>query len=211
VNERPLVVAIPKGRIAKHLSPRFVRAGVHESTLAENDRRLQRDAMMDGLALRFVLLKPDDVPTYVEHGAADVGVVGRDVLLERNSDLFVPLDLGIGRCRMVVAAPEHGGTARPGHALRVATKYPRIATSYYNTRGIDVDVIYVQGSVETAPLVGLSDVIVDLVETGETLRQNGLTVRETVCEVSAVVVANRVGMKLRRAEIERLLQCLRET
>ena len=160
--------------------------------------------------LRLLLLKPDDVPTYVEYGAADVGVVGRDVLLERGSDVYVPLDLGIGRCRMVVAAPVGSSAprARTGHVPRVATKYPRIATAHFAARGDEVEVIYVQGSVELGPIVGLSEMIVDLVETGETLRQNGLAVRETVCEVSAVVVANKVGMKLRRPQIERLLASL---
>lgn len=203
----PLVIAIPKGRLAKQLAPRLARAGVPPETFSEADRRLQRDAVMGGVAVRFLMLKPDDVPTYVEHGAAHAGVVGRDVLLERGSDVYVPLDLGLGRCRMVVAAPE-GSAAAPGHVLRVATKYPRIAAAHYAARGEDVEVIFVQGSVETAPLVGLSDVIVDLVETGETLRQNGLTVRETVCAVSAVVIVNRVGMKLRRAEVAALTACL---
>lgn len=203
----PLTIAVPKGRLAKQLAPRLARAGVPPDTFSEGDRRLQRDAVMGGVAVRFLMLKPDDVPTYVEHGAAHAGVVGRDVLLERGSDVYVPLDLGLGRCRMVVAAPI-GGAAAPGHVLRVATKYPRIAAAHYAARGEDVEVIFVQGSVETAPLVGLSDVIVDLVETGETLRQNGLTVRETVCEVSAVVIVNRVGMMLRRAEVAALTACL---
>lgn len=208
MSARPLTVALPKGRLARQLAPRFAREGVSPETFSESDRRLQRDAVMGSVALRFLMLKPDDVPTYVEHGAADAGIVGRDVLLERGSDLYVPLDLGLGRCRMVVAAPESAGEARPGHALRVATKYPRIAAAHYAAKGVDVEVIYVQGSVETAPLVGLSDVIVDLVETGETLRQNGLVVREAVCEVSAVLAVNRAGMKLRRAELRALMTCL---
>lgn len=206
---KPLTVAVPKGRLARQLAPRFARAGVAADTFAEADRRLQRDATLAGRPVRFLMLKPDDVPTYVEHGAADAGIVGRDVLLERGSDLYVPLDLGLGRCRMVVASLEGAPPPREGHVLRVATKYPRIAASHYAARDLDVEVIYVQGSVETAPLVGLSDVIVDLVETGETLRQNGLIVRETVCEVSAVLVANRVGMKLRRGDIDALVACLR--
>ncbi len=207
MNRRPLTVALPKGRLAKQLAPRFAREGVPAETFSETDRRLQRDAVMGDVALRFLMLKPDDVPTYVEHGAADAGIVGRDVLLERGSELYVPLDLGLGRCQMVVAAPEGRGEAQPGHALRVATKYPRIAAAHYAAKGVEVEVIYVQGSVETAPLVGLSDVIVDLVETGETLRQNGLVVREAVCEVSAVLAVNRVGMKLRRAELRALMAC----
>jgi len=207
VSRGPLTIAVPKGRLARQLAPRLARAGVPPETFSEGDRRLQRDAVMGGVAVRFLMLKPDDVPTYVEHGAAHAGVVGRDVLLERGSDVYVPLDLGLGRCRMVVAAPE-GSAPPPGHVLRVATKYPRIAAAHYAARGEDVEVIFVQGSVETAPLVGLSDVIIDLVETGETLRQNGLTVRETVCEVSAVLIVNRVGMKLRRAEVAALTACL---
>ena len=208
-SSRPLLVAIPKGRIARQLGARLARAGFDPATFDESDRRLQRDAEVRGHRVRFVMLKPDDVPTYVEHGAADAGVVGRDVLLERASDLYVPLDLGLGRCRMVVAAPAEPPPPRPGHIARVATKYPRIATAHFASRGAEVEVIYVQGSVETAPLVGLSDMIVDIVETGETLRQNGLVVQDTVCEVSAVLVANRVGMKLRRAEITALAECLR--
>ncbi len=204
-----LVLAIPKGRLLRQLTPKLVAAGVSRDALTEHDRRLQRSATLDGIPLRILLLKPDDVPTYVEYGAADVGVVGRDVLMERGSDLYVPMDLGIGRCSLVVAAMD--GPALPralGHVPRVATKYPRLATAYFAAQGVEVDVVYVQGSVETAPLVGLSEMIVDLVETGETLRQNGLVVRDVVCEVSAVVVANRVGMKLRRDEVSRILRAL---
>jgi len=205
---RPLTIAVPKGRLLKQLAPRLASLGVAPEALAETDRRLVREAG-GSLALRVLLLKPDDVPTYVEYGAADVGIVGRDVLLERGSDLYVPLDLGLGRCRMVVAAPA-GMSLRTdvGHVPRVATKYPRIATAHFAARGDEVEVIYVQGSVEIAPLVGLAEMIVDLVETGETLKQNGLEVRESVCDVSAVVVANRVGMKLRRREIDQLLEAL---
>lgn len=210
MSDLPLVVAVPKGRLAKQLAPRFARAGVSAETFAESDRRLQRDALLSGVPVRFLMLKPDDVPTYVEHGAAGVGIVGRDVLAERESDVYVPLDLGIGRCRLVEAAPDTWQGVAPGRVLRVATKYPRIAASWYGARGVDVEVIYVQGSVETAPLVGLADVIVDLVETGETLRQNGLSVREVLREVSAVLVVNRVTMKLRRSEVRTLEACLAE-
>lgn len=208
--ERPLTIAVPKGRILAQLAKRWIPQGISADTLAETDRRLQRETEWRGLRLRFLLLKPDDVPTYVEYGAADLGVVGRDVLMERNSELYVAMDLGLGRCRMVVAAPANAPSHAEGARVpRVATKYPRIATAHFAARGDEVEVIYVQGSVETAPLVGLSEMIVDLVETGETLRQNGLVIREPVCEVTAVVVANRVGMKLRRGEIEQLLSSLR--
>jgi ATP phosphoribosyltransferase len=203
-----LTVAVPKGRLLKPLTARLARLGVGPEVLSEGDRRLVREAPEQGL--RFLLLKPDDVPTYVEYGAADAGIVGRDVLLERGTDVYVPLDLGIGRCRMVVAAPVKSAdrSSQLGHVQRVATKYPRIATAHFASRGEEVEVIYVQGSVEIAPVVGLSELIVDLVETGETLRQNGLDIVETVCDVSAVLIANRVGMKLRRDEIERLIEAL---
>ena len=152
------------------------------------------------------LLKPDDVPTYVEYGAADLGVCGRDILLERDYDLYAPLDLGIGRCRMVVAGKP--GATRAGQTLRVATKFTNVARRHFLARGEQVDVVYVQGSVELAPLTGLADVIVDLVESGETLRQNGLEELETVCDISSVVIANRVALKLQRERIGKLLAAL---
>jgi len=158
-------------------------------------------------SLRFLLLKPDDVPTYVEYGAADLGVSGRDVLRERRCDLYQPLDLGIGKCRMVVAAKS--GAALPD-VPRIATKFPRIAAEHYAARGVQAEIIYVGGSVELAPLVGLSDVIVDLVESGATLRENGLVEVETILEVSSVLVANRSLFKLRHAEIQPLLEKLRQ-
>ncbi len=203
---QPLTLALPKGRLLGSIAARLAEIGIATAALDPKDRRLVRDCPWPDSphGLRVLLLKPDDVPTYVEHGAADVGVVGRDVLLEREADLSVVSETGLGRCRMVVAAPEGFVGVALGHALRVASKYPRIAAAHYAARGEEVEVIFVQGSVETAPLAGLADVIVDLVETGETLRQNGLVVRETVCEVSAVVVANRARRKLRRAEVTAL-------
>jgi ATP phosphoribosyltransferase len=201
---RPLTVAIPKGRVQKQLVPLLDRAGFEASRLLDDDRKLIRET--DDGRLRFLLLKPDDVPTYVEYGAADLGIVGKDVLLERRYDLYQPLDLGIGRCRMVVAG-------LPGRALppvpRVATKYTRIATEHFATKGVQAEVIFVQGSVELAPLVGLSDLIVDLVETGATLRENGLSEHETIHEVSSVVVANRSLFKLRHAEVSAIVERLR--
>lgn len=200
----PLTIAIPKGRVTKVLSPLFQAAGLDTSALADDDRRLVRESQ-DG-SLRFLLLKPDDVPTYVEYGAADLGVSGRDVLRERRCDLYQPLDLGIGKCRMVVAAP--AGAVLPD-VPRIATKFPRIATEYYAARGIQAEIIYVGGSVELAPIVGLSDAIVDLVESGATLRENGLLEVETIFDVSSVLVANRSLFKLRHAQIQPLVEKLR--
>jgi ATP phosphoribosyltransferase len=205
VSARPLTIAIPKGRVIKVLAPLFSKAGLDTSALGDDDRRLVRESK-DG-KLRFLLLKPDDVPTYVEYGAADLGVSGRDVLRERRCDLYQPLDLGIGKCRMVVAAPN--GATVPD-VPRIATKFPRIASEHYAARGVQAEIIYVGGSVELAPLVGLSDAIVDLVESGATLKENGLSEVETIFDVSSVLVANRSLFKLRHAEIQPLLEKLRQ-
>jgi ATP phosphoribosyltransferase len=201
---RPLTIAVPKGRVQKQLGPLLARAGFGSIGDVDDDRKLIREAN-DG-KVRFLLLKPDDVPTYVEYGAADLGIVGRDVLLERRYDLYQPLDLGIGKCRLVVAGlPNATLPALP----RVATKYTRAAIEYFASKGVQAEVIFVQGSVELAPLVGLSDLIVDLVETGSTLRDNGLVEREVVAEISSVVIANRSLFKLRHAEVSETLDRLR--
>lgn len=198
-----LVFAVPKGRIAKPLVALMAAAGFDASALLRDDRSLVRDAG----DVRFLLLKPDDVPTYVEYGAADLGVCGRDVLRERECDVLAPLDLEIGKCRMVVAAPR--GRAAHAGVPRVATKYPRTAAAHFAQKGVQAEIVYVQGSVELAPIVGLSHAIVDLVETGETLVQNGLEVVEEVATVSSVLVANRASYKLRGEEIAPLLRRLR--
>ena len=200
----PLVVAIPKGRVLKEIARRLAKAQVDPAALLADDRTLVRDDPKSGL--RFLLLKPDDVPTYVEYGVADLGICGRDILLEREYDLYAPLDLGIGRCRMVVAG--RPGATRAGQTLRVATKFVNVARRHFLARGEQVDTVYVQGSVELAPLTGLADVIVDLVESGETLRQNGLVELETVCEITSVVIANRVALKLHHQRIGELLSAL---
>jgi ATP phosphoribosyltransferase len=197
-----IVIAIPKGRVLGAIADRLSRAGVDGATLLKDDRALVRDDPKSGI--RFLLLKPDDVPTYVEYGAADLGIVGRDVLMEREYDLYAPLDLGIGVCRLAVAG-KPGHVPVPGRTLRVATKFTNIARRYYLSKGEQVDFVYVQSSVELAPLTGLADRIVDLVESGETLRQNGLVELELICDISSVVIANRVALKLKRAPIGRLL------
>jgi ATP phosphoribosyltransferase len=204
----PLTIAVPKGRILRPLAALFARAGIASDALLADDRTLIRQA---GPELRFLLLKPDDVPTYVEYGAADLGVCGRDVLDERASDLYRPLDLGIGRCRMIVAGPAGGkASASATTSLpRVATKYPRTASAHFARRGVQAEVVYVLGSVELAPLTGLAELIVDLVETGATLAQNGLEERELVAQVSTMLVANRASFKLRQREVGPLVARLR--
>jgi ATP phosphoribosyltransferase len=200
-----LTIALPKGRVLGAVAPLFERAGADARVLLADDRSLVREIPAEGL--RFLLLKPDDVPTYVEYGAADLGVCGRDVLMERPCDVYQPLDLGVGRCRMVVAGVV--GRPAPTGVPRIATKYLRCTTEHFVRRGVQVDVVYVQGSVELAPLVGLTDLIVDLVETGATLLQNGLEELEEIMRISSVVVANRAAYKLRQARIRPLLDALR--
>lgn len=203
-----IVIAVPKGRVLDQLAGRFDQAGIPTDALTAKSRKLVREDKAGGIS--FLLLKPDDVPTYVEYGAADLGVVGRDVLMERNYDVFAPVDLDIGRCRMMVCGlPNEPITGRGERPLRVATKFPHIAEQYFRSRGVPVEMIFCQGSVELAPLTGLADVIVDLVETGETLRQNGLVELEHITDISSVVIANRVGLKLRRRQIEPILEALR--
>lgn len=200
----PVTIAVPKGRVTKALVPLFEKAGIDTATLLGDDRKLIRESA-DG-SMRFLLLKPDDVPTYVEYGTAELGVSGRDVLRERGYDLYQPLDLGIGRCRMVVAARR---AAEIPAVPRVATKYPRIAAEHFARRGVQAEVVYVQGSVELAPLVGLAHLVVDLVETGKTLVDNDLEEREEVASISSVLVANRALFKLKHAAIQPLLAALR--
>jgi ATP phosphoribosyltransferase len=202
---RPITLAVPKGRILKVLVPLLGKAGISAEGLLGDDRRLVRES--DDGRVRFLLLKPDDVPTYVEYGSADLGVVGRDTLLERNYELYQPVDLQVGKCRMVVAA-RVGSRIPP--VPRVATKYPRIAQKHFASRGVQAEVILVQGSVELAPVTGLADLIVDLVETGSTLRENGLEERETVCSISSLLVANRALFKLHHERIAPLVEGLRQ-
>ncbi len=200
-----LTIAVPKGRVLRAVAPLLARAGADPVSLQSDDRSLVRD--MPGAGLRFLLLKPDDVPTYVDYGAADLGVCGRDVLLERPVDLYQPLDLEVGRCRMIVAGLT--GKPAPTGVPRVGTKYPRIASEYFAKKGVQAEVITLHGSVELAPVVGLSDLIVDIVETGTTLAQNGLEEREEIVRISSVLVANRAAYKLRAARVRSFIEAIR--
>ncbi len=202
----PLRLAVPKGRVLDEAVALFRRAGIDLGALP-GSRRLVHD--VDGM--RFFVVRDSDVPTYVEHGAADLGVAGRDVLEEQGRDLYEPLDLGIGRCRLAVAEPiERPVDDRAELHLRVATKFPNLTRRHLERKGIVADIIKLYGSIELAPLTGLADRIVDLVSSGETLKQNRLREVETVLEVSARVVVNRASLKLRRREIDALLARLRE-
>ena len=204
-----LNVALPKGRLGEQVYDAFERAGFPCPSIRENSRKLIFDNPMADE--RYFWVKPSDVAIYVERGAADIGVAGKDILLEYEPEVYELLDLGLGKCRMAVAAPR-GWQDDTQCTLRVATKFTRIAKNYYASLGRDIDIIHLNGSIELAPIVGLSDVIVDIVETGTTLRENDLEVVETIVSVSARLIANRSGFKFKTAQIERLTRELaRET
>ncbi len=202
-----LTIAIAKGRLQGEALALLARAGVRASEMALTTRRLAIED--ESGEYRFVFVKPADVPVYVEHGIADCGVVGRDVLLESEPDLLLPLELGIGRVRLVVAAQNEN---LPGDAgiLRVATKFPRVAAAHFAAKGIPVEMIQLSGSVELAPQLGLADCIVDLVETGRTLSENGLTIVEEIAESTGRLVVNRASYQLKAAAIARLIDALSE-
>ena len=201
-----ITIAIAKGRMQESALALLARAGIRLSEDAINSRRL---ALMDETGrYRFIFVKPADVPVYVEHGIADCGVVGRDVLLESQADLLLPLDLGIARCRIVVAAADAEIMTRSLGMLRVATKYSQIAGAHFGARGIPVEIIQLSGSVELAPALGLADLIVDLVETGRTLRENGLTVVDEIAESTGKLVVNRASYQLKPGLITELVRAL---
>ncbi len=204
-----LTLALPKGRILAQAIPLLVQAGLDLGALltGEHDRRLLID--LPG-GLRVLLVKPADVPTYVEHGVADLGVAGYDTLCEEARDLYEPVDLGIGACRLAVAEPaERPVTLRRGMALRVATKYPRLALRHYRSCGIQPEIIPLSGSVELGPITGLSDQIVDLVESGETLRQNNLRETETILHVTSRLIVHPASLKLKQAAVARTISAVR--
>ncbi|MBQ2601954.1 MAG: ATP phosphoribosyltransferase [Oscillospiraceae bacterium] len=196
-------VALPKGRLGSSAYKLFEKLGC--GPIEENTRKLKFTDERTGLS--FFWVKPSDVAIYVERGAADVGICGRDILLEEVPDVFELLDLGIGKCRMCVAGYEDR-QENPERPLRVATKFPNIAREYYSGLSREIDIIKLNGSIELAPIMGLSDVIVDIVESGATLRENGLAPLETVCDITARLVANKVSYKFKNAEIKRLAEAL---
>ncbi len=200
-----LTIALSKGRIYKDTLPLLAEAGIVPLEDPETSRKLIIETSRPGV--RLVVIRAADVPTFVEHGAADLGVSGKDVLMESPSNgLYEPLDLEIARCRLMVAAPVNA-PARSGR-LRVATKYIETARRWYAARGEQVELIKLYGSMELAPLVDLADCIVDLVETGNTLKANGLEPKETIAHISSRLVVNKASMKMKHAEIQPLLVAL---
>lgn len=204
---RYLTVALAKGRLAKKAMELFEAMGIFCDEMKDKDSR-KLIFVNEELGVRFFLAKASDVPTYVEYGAADIGIVGKDTILEEGRKLYEVMDLGMGKCRMCVCGPESAREWLKHHELiRVATKYPNIAKDYfYNQKYQTVEIIKLNGSIELAPIVGLSEVIVDIVETGSTLRENGLAVLEEVCSLSARMVVNQVSMKTENERITRIIK-----
>ena len=207
---RYLTVALTKGRLANKTMEMFEKAGITCEEMKDKDSR-KLIFTNEELKLRFFLAKGPDVPTYVEYGAADIGVVGKDTILEEGRKVHEVLDLGYGKCKMCVCGYKDAAPLLQHHELiRVATKYPNIAKDYfYNTKHQTVEIIKLNGSIELAPIVGLSEVICDIVETGSTLRENGLTVLEEVCPLSARMVVNQVSMKMENERITKLISDLK--
>ncbi len=200
-------VALPKGRLGDNVYELFAKAGYRCPEIENPGRRLTFENPEAGI--RYFWVKPSDVAIYVEKGAADIGVAGKDILLEYSPDVYELLDVGLGKCRMAVAAPKDFRDD-PKKTLRVATKFPKIAKKYYSSVGRDIDIIKLNGSIELAPILGLSDVIVDIVETGATLRQNNLEVYETLFDISARLIANKASSRFKRDEITKIKTSLKE-
>ena len=202
-----LNIALPKGRLGERVYTMFAKAGFPCDELLDPKRKLIFENPQAGV--RYFWVKPSDVPVYVERGAADVGVAGKDILLEYEPDVYELLDLGVGKCRMCVAAP-NGFRDDPEHTLRVATEFPNIARTFYSARSRDIDIIRLHGSIEIAPILGLTDVIVDIVETGTTLIENDLSPIETIVPLSARFIANKVSYQFRHEVIQRLFDSLKD-
>ena len=209
--DRYLTFALGKGRLANKTMELFERVGITCEEMKDKDSR-RLIFVNNELKLKFFLAKSPDVPTYVEYGAADIGVVGKDTIMEENRRVYEVLDLGYGKCRMCVCGPESAKELLKHHEMiRVASKYPAIAKDYfYNKKHQTVDIIKLNGSVELAPIVKLADVIVDIVETGSTLRENGLEVLEEICPLSARMIVNQVSMQMEPERIRKLIQRLKE-
>ncbi|MBR2186292.1 MAG: ATP phosphoribosyltransferase [Lachnospiraceae bacterium] len=208
---RYLTFALTKGRLADKTLERFEKIGITCEEMKDKSSR-KLIFVNEEKKLKFFLAKGPDVPTYVEHGAADIGVSGKDIIMEENRHIYEVLDLGFGKCRMCICGfPEAAELLNHHEMIKVATKYPRIARDYFHNKKFQtVDIIKLNGSIELAPIVGLSDVICDIVETGSTLRENGLSVLEEVCPLSARMVVNQVSMRMEAERIREIINALRE-
>lgn len=206
-----ITIAIPKGRILEESVDMFGRIGIDCRELLSDSRRLIFENQEQ--RMRYMIVRATDVPTYVEYGSADLGIVGKDTLMEQCKDVYEPLDLKFGYCRMMVAEPAKLAKADDPSCwshIRIATKYPHVTEKYFAGKGVQVEIIKLYGSIELAPLVGLSDRIVDLVSTGETMRQNGLVEVETIAEITTRLVVNRASLKTKSKRISHIIQGLEQ-
>lgn len=200
-----LTIAVAKGRIANITIKKLEQKGFNFSDFKNSRKLIFED---DNSKIKMILVKADDVPIYVEYGAADIGIVGKDTLLEVDSDVYEILDLGYGKCKFAIASLKDF-EYKKGKKLRVATKYPKVAKEYFNKKNEPVEILKLNGSVELAPIVGISDVIVDIVETGTTLKENGLEIIEEICPISARLIANKVSYKTKSDKIYEIVDCFR--
>jgi len=213
LDSRPLTIALSKGRILEQTLPLLAAAGLHPAEDVQKTRKLMVDGNFGGQDIRFLIIRAADVCTYVEQGAADLGVAGRDSLLEYRPHVYEPLNLNIGRCRLCVCGPEalvRAGAPERGSRIRVATKYDHLATEYFLSQGVQAEIIHLYGSMELAPLVGMAERIVDLVETGGTLKANGLIEETTLCDISSRLIANPASFATRRKQIQPIIEGLRQ-
>jgi ATP phosphoribosyltransferase len=203
-----LTIALSKGKLLEAALTLFRRAGYESAGLSGESRRLV--SICPEIGMTFLIVRPSDVPTYVEYGGADAGIVGKDVLMEQDSDVYEPLDLGFGACRISVATLKgEGARDRLSSKIRIATKYPKITERFFNQRGVPVEIIKLYGSIELAPVVGLADRIVDLVETGSTLKAHGLVETEVIARSTARFIVNRASLRLKHEPLMQLIRRLR--
>jgi len=212
-DSRPLTIALSKGRILEQTLPLLKAAGLNPAENVQTTRKLMVDGDYHGEKVRFLIIRAADVCTYVEQGAADIGIAGRDSLLEYRPHVYEPLDLKIGRCRLCVCGPKElieAGTPERGSRIRVATKYDKLASEYFLAQGVQAEIIHLYGSMELAPLVGMAERIVDLVETGGTLKANGLIEETTLCTISSRLIVNPASFATRKESIQPIIESLRQ-
>jgi len=208
-NNNTVRIAITKGRIEKYAVKIFQESGIDCDELINKGRKLIFHDSVNNID--FVLVKAIDVLTYVDHGVVDIGIVGKDVLMEQNKNYYEVLDLKMGKCKFAIAALPETNLNEGYNKKKIATKYPNVARNFFRGKGQDVEIIKIEGSVELAPILGLSDAIMDIVETGNTLKENGLVILEEVCDISARVVVNIASMKLKREEILNIISMLQKS
>ncbi|WP_026882675.1 ATP phosphoribosyltransferase [Clostridium akagii] len=200
---KPLRIALTKGRLEKFSIEIFDKIGIDTEELKNKGRKLVLSDKKNNI--QFVLVKAADVLTYVEHGAADIGIVGKDTLLEAGIDFYEVVDLKVGKCKFALASIPSFDLNKGYNRKKIATKYPRVTREYFRKLGKDVEIIKIEGSVELAPIIGLSDAIVDIVETGTTLKENGLVIFDEICDISARMIVNRASMKMRIDKIKKII------